>query len=56
MGAEVTYGFRPDDYRVHVSGKVTGFGPNGATLVVGLGNGLAQTEADSAANQYTTAW
>ena len=49
---EITYGFRPDDYRVHVSGHVSGIGPNGATLVVGLGNGLAHTEADSAANQY----
>ena len=49
---EITYGFRPDDYRVHVSGQVSGIGPNGATLVVGLGNGLAHTEADSAANQY----
>ena len=49
---ELTYGFRPDDYRVHVSGHVSGIGPDGATLVVGLGNGLGQTEADSAANQY----
>ena len=52
MQVEITYGFRPDDYRVHVSGHVSGIRPNGATLVVGLGNGLAQTEADSAANQY----
>ena len=49
---EITYGFRPDDYRVHVTGQVSGIGPNGATLVVGLGNGLAHTEADSASNQY----
>ncbi|HSE67678.1 MAG TPA: membrane protein insertase YidC, partial [Gemmatimonadales bacterium] len=49
---DLTYGFRPDDYRVHVTGQVTGIGPNGATLVVGLGNGLAHTEADSAGNQY----
>ena len=52
VAVQLTYGFRPDDYRMHVSGQVSGIGPNGATLVVGLGNGLAPTEADSAANQY----
>ena len=52
LGVEITYGFRPDDYRVHVSGQLTGVGPNGATLLIGLGNGLRQVEADSAANQY----
>ncbi len=44
---EVTYTFRPDDYLVDVAGRVQGLGPEGATLLVGLGPGLRNTESDS---------
>jgi YidC/Oxa1 family membrane protein insertase len=47
VAVEVTYTFRPDDYRVDVAGKVEGLGPNGATLLVEMGPGLRNTEADS---------
>ncbi|HUL03521.1 MAG TPA: membrane protein insertase YidC [Gemmatimonadales bacterium] len=49
-GARVTldYIFAPDGYRFEVDGKVSGLGPAGAVLVVGLGDGLRSVEADSA--------
>jgi YidC/Oxa1 family membrane protein insertase len=43
----LSYNFRPDDYLVDVSGKLEGIGPNGATLLIGLGPGLRNTESDS---------
>ncbi len=48
-GARVTleYRFTPDEYRVHVRGRLEGFGPAGATLLLGLGDGLKSVEADS---------
>ena len=48
-GARVTleYRFTPDEYRVQVRGKLEGFGPAGATLLLGLGDGLKSVEADS---------
>jgi YidC/Oxa1 family membrane protein insertase len=52
LSAEITYWFAPNDYLFHMSGRLVGVGPNGGTLVVGLGSGLRQTEADSAGNQY----
>jgi YidC/Oxa1 family membrane protein insertase len=48
---DLTYTFKPDDYRIGVQGTVRGIGPNGGTLLVGLGHGVQQTEADSLANQ-----
>jgi YidC/Oxa1 family membrane protein insertase len=47
---EITYTFSPDDYRMAVRGRVTGLGPNGALLLVGLGEGIRNTEADSSLN------
>jgi YidC/Oxa1 family membrane protein insertase len=49
-GARITleYTFVPDGYRVDVAGRVSGLGPGGAVLVVGLGDGLRSVEADSA--------
>ena len=49
QGARVTldYVFSPDDYRFLVAGRVTGLGPTGAVLLVGLGDGLRSLEADS---------
>ena len=51
VGVEVTYSFHPDDYRVDVAGRVTGVGPNGGLLLVGLGPTLANTEANLEENQ-----
>jgi YidC/Oxa1 family membrane protein insertase len=46
----LTYRFRPDEYRIGVAGQVTGLGAGGAQLLVGLGDGLRNTEADSIAS------
>jgi YidC/Oxa1 family membrane protein insertase len=43
---DLTYGFSPDDYRVRVSGRASGIGPNGGALLVGMGPTMANTEAD----------
>jgi YidC/Oxa1 family membrane protein insertase len=48
---ELEYTFASDEYRVDVTGRVRGVGPNGGLLLVGLGSGLAQTEADSVDNK-----
>jgi YidC/Oxa1 family membrane protein insertase len=49
QGAHVTleYAFDPDGYRFEANGRVTGLGPTGAVLAVGLGEGLRSVEADS---------
>jgi len=47
VGIELNYEFHPDEYRIGVSGRLTGLGPNGGTLLVGMGPGLRNTEADS---------
>src|SRR6478609_2494161 len=46
----LTYTFSPDDYRIGVRGEVTGVGPTGALLLVGLGEGIRNTEQDSSLN------
>ncbi|HEY6784722.1 MAG TPA: membrane protein insertase YidC, partial [Gemmatimonadales bacterium] len=43
----LTYRFTPGDFRFGVTGAVTGLGPQGAVLMVGLGDGLRSVEADS---------
>ncbi len=43
---ELTYAFSPDDYRVRVSGRASDIGPNGGTLLVGMGPTMANTEAN----------
>jgi YidC/Oxa1 family membrane protein insertase len=48
LAARIEYRFRPDDYRIEASGTIEGVGPAGATLLVGLGPGLRNTESDSA--------
>jgi YidC/Oxa1 family membrane protein insertase len=47
--AQVTleYRFAPNDYRFEVRGRVSGLGPTGAVLALGLGDGLQSVEADS---------
>jgi YidC/Oxa1 family membrane protein insertase len=52
---DLTYTFHPDDYRVGVSGNVTGVGPNGGLLLVGMGPTIANTEADSNENHRALA-
>lgn len=47
VSVDLTYHFRPDDYRVEVAGTIRGLGPTGGTLLVGLGPGLRNTESDS---------
>lgn len=47
VSVEVQYRFVPDNYLIAVSGRVTGLGPNGGTLLVGLGEGLRNSEVDS---------
>src|SRR5256885_7004209 len=41
------YRFFPAEYRFTVRGRMEGFGPAGATMVLGLGDGLRSVEADS---------
>ena len=41
------YRFFPGEYRFAVRGRMEGFGPAGATLLLGLGDGLRSVEADS---------
>jgi YidC/Oxa1 family membrane protein insertase len=50
VAVDLTYRFLPDDYRIGVTGKVTGVGPNGGLLLVGMGPTIANTEADSNEN------
>jgi len=52
---DLTYTFHPDDYRVDVDGRVTGVGPNGGLLLVGMGPTLANTEANSTENHRALA-
>ena len=52
---DLTYTFRPDDYQIGVDGQVTGVGPNGGIVLVGMGPTLANTEADSNENHRALA-
>ncbi len=47
----LVYTFRPDDYRVGVTGSISGVGPNGGLLLVGMGPGLANTETNLTENE-----
>jgi YidC/Oxa1 family membrane protein insertase len=55
INVDLTYTFRPDDYQIGVEGRVTGVGPNGGLLRVGMGPTIANTEADSAENRRALA-
>jgi YidC/Oxa1 family membrane protein insertase len=52
VSLRLVYHFRPDDYEVSVTGQATGLGPVGGHLVIGMGQGMRQTEADSNANYF----
>ncbi len=43
----ITYTFDAASYRFGVRGRVTGLGPQGAVLVLGMGDGLRSVEGDS---------
>ncbi|HZI22396.1 MAG TPA: membrane protein insertase YidC [Gemmatimonadales bacterium] len=43
----VEYRFFPNEYRFSVAGRLEGFGAGGATLLLGMGDGLRSVEADS---------
>ena len=45
---ELEYRFAAGDYRFGVRGAVSGLGPSGAVLALGLGDGLRTVEVDSA--------
>jgi len=47
---ELRYRFSATDYRVDVDGTVSGLGPAGGTLLVGLGNGFRATETSATDN------
>ncbi len=42
----LTYTFGADDYRVRVTGQASNIGPNGGTLLVGMGPTMANTEGN----------
>lgn len=44
---DITYTFDAASYKFGVRGRVTGLGPQGAVLVLGLGDGLRSVEGDS---------
>jgi len=46
VSVDLTYTFHADDYRIDASGRVSGVGPNGGQLLVGMGPTLANTEAN----------
>jgi len=53
VSVELAYNFRPGDYQIDIRGRVRGLGPVGGHLLISMGDGLRQTESDSAANYYT---
>jgi YidC/Oxa1 family membrane protein insertase len=55
ISVELTYTFRPDDYRIDVSGRASGVGPNGGLLLIGMGPTISNTEADSNENHRALA-
>jgi YidC/Oxa1 family membrane protein insertase len=52
---DLTYAFHPDDYGVAISGRVTGVGPNGGQLLIGMGPTLGNTEANEVENHRALA-
>ncbi|HXI21278.1 MAG TPA: membrane protein insertase YidC, partial [Gemmatimonadales bacterium] len=52
LAVDLTYRFSPETYRIGVSGRITGLGPVGGNLLIGMGDGMRQTEGDSSGNLY----
>lgn len=51
IGVEMTFRFTPENYLITVDGRVSGLGPNGGVLLIGLGPTLRNTESDSLLHQ-----
>ena len=51
VSVRLSYEFVPDNYLIQARGEITGLGPNGGVLLVGMGPGIRNTEADSIDNQ-----
>ncbi len=47
VSISITYTFRPDTYLFDAAGEIRGLGVEGGTLLLGVGPGLRNTEADS---------
>jgi YidC/Oxa1 family membrane protein insertase len=47
---DLSYVFSPLDYHITATGRVTGLGPTGGTLLISLGNGFRETESDAKDN------
>jgi YidC/Oxa1 family membrane protein insertase len=52
---QLSYEFDPANYLIRAQGEITGLGPNGGVLMVGMGPGIRNTEADSIDNQRSLA-
>jgi YidC/Oxa1 family membrane protein insertase len=50
VSVRLSYEFVPDNYLIRAQGEITGLGPNGGVLLVGMGPGIRNTEADSIDN------
>ena len=50
LTVRLDYTLKPDDYLVRVDGRLEGIGPTGGLLLIGMGPGLRNTEADSVGN------
>jgi len=50
VGIELEYAFVPDDYHIRLDGRITGAGTLGGTLLLGMGNGFRDTEANLVEN------
>ncbi len=48
VGVTLQYTFSPETYTIGVHGEVAGLGPNGGTLLVGMGPSLRNTESNLA--------
>lgn len=55
VGVQLIYTFHRDDYRFDVRGALTGIGPNGGQLILSLGDGIRETEHDTAQNALAAA-
>jgi YidC/Oxa1 family membrane protein insertase len=55
LRAEIRYTFSADDYRVKVDGRVAGLGADGGLLLVDLGEGIRNTEANLVENRQSYA-
>ena len=55
VSVRLNYAFVPDNFLIQAQGEITGLGPNGGVLLIGMGPGIRNTEADSVDNQRSLA-